>query len=92
MFLENLQQSGQLGLSVGDVAGLVRREGLDDLAETGEGQVDALTLGEGVPGVGADTSLPWDISQSVSQSEISQHSMLNISTNITNITGDTAGI
>ena len=60
MFLENLQQSGQLGLSVGDVARLVRREGLDDLAETGEGQVDALTLGEGVPGVGADTSLPWD--------------------------------
>ena len=57
LFLSNLQQSGQFGLSVGNVARLVRREGLDDLAETGEGQVDALALGEGVPGVGADTSL-----------------------------------
>ena len=55
----NLQQPRQFGLSVGNVARLVRRESLDDLAETGEGQVDALALGEGVPGVGADTSLPW---------------------------------
>ena len=42
------------------MARLVRRESLDDLAEAGEGQVDALALSEGVPGVGADTSLPCD--------------------------------
>ena len=60
MVHSDLQQSGQLGLPVGDVARLVRREGLDDLAQAGEGQVDALALSEGVPGVGADTSLPCD--------------------------------
>ena len=42
------------------MARLVRGEGLDDLAQAGEGEVDALALSEGVPGVGADTSLPWD--------------------------------
>ena len=82
LFLSNLQQSGQFGLSVGNVARLVSREGLDDLAQAGEGQVDALALSEGVPGVGADTSLPWDISQSVSQSEISQHSTSEIKSEI----------
>ena len=56
--LTNLQQSGQFRLSVGNVARLVRRERLDDLAEAGEAEVDALALSEGVPSVGADTSLP----------------------------------
>ena len=42
------------------MARLVRGEGLDDLAQAGEGEVDALALCEGVPGIGADTGLPWD--------------------------------
>ena len=37
--------------------GLVGREGLDDLAQAGEGEVDALALREGVAGVGADPRL-----------------------------------
>ena len=41
------------------MARLVRRQSLDDLAEAREAEVDALTLGEGVASVGADTSLPW---------------------------------
>ena len=56
LLLTNLEQPGQLGLPVRDVARLVRGEGLDDLAQAGEGQVDALALGEGVPRVGADAS------------------------------------
>ena len=55
-----MKQSGEFGLSVGDVARLVSGESLDDLAETGEGEVDTLALCEGVPGIGADTGLPWD--------------------------------
>ena len=39
------------------MARLVRGEGLDDLAQAGEGEVDALALGEGVPRVGADARL-----------------------------------
>lgn len=39
------------------MARLVGREGLDDLAQAGEGEVDALALREGVTRVGADPSL-----------------------------------
>lgn len=39
------------------MSGLVLGERLDYLAQAGQGEVDALTLGEGAPGVSADPRL-----------------------------------
>ena len=53
----HLEQSCQFGLSVGHVARLFLGERLYDLAQAGQGQVDALALVEGGPGVSADPRL-----------------------------------
>ena len=50
----HLQQPGELGLPVGDVSRLLVRQRLDDLAQRGERQVDALALRERSPGVVGD--------------------------------------